>query len=649
MPRRNLTVVILVTLLGVLSHSDAWAHAGLRSSDPMAGATLGDTPTRVRLTFLEKPEPSLSIIHVLDTRGTAYQIGPTEGVAGDPQSLVVRVRHLDRGVYIVSWRVISALDGHATNGSYAFGVRATPTGAAIAAVTFPSGTPPLEMLARWLFLVGLIVMLGGAAANVARFGGTSDLKLAVGGWVLAVAGLLFLAEAQRRNAATSFAHLLVTSVGKALIWRALALLIAGGALLMTRRAPQPQARRAAMAAVALSALAVMAVHVASGHAAAGRWPLVSISTQWAHFGAAGVWLGGLAALLLGTRGAPSTAKTAVVRRFSPIAAVGLLVVAATGTLRALNEVSSWAEFTNNGYGRVLIAKFALVVLVAALGARNRWRSVPAVPTNLGPLRWTAGGELALACAALAAAAALGTMPPPAAARLVAPPVFDVSGADFATTVRVRLTTGSDQPGPNRFAVQIVDYDAKTPVRAELVSLRFIPLDDPDFPPTSLALAASPDGSYTGSGANLAFDGRWRVTVLIERTSGSSQVPLELEVGSTLQFVSIERIPGQAPKYTVALTTGDSVRISPDPERAGPSKIYVTCFNRFSDAREIEHLMVTIAAGDGSARPQAVQRLDGSRFVVDVDLQPGKNKVMAIAKTSDGTRLRAAVTLSVPGD
>jgi copper transport protein len=647
-PRRGLTIVTLVTLFCALGHRNAWAHAGLRSSDPMSGATLGDTPTRVRLSFLEKPEMSLSIIHVLDTHGAAYQIGPAEGVAGDPLSLAVRVRPLDRGVYIVSWRVISALDGHATTGSYAFGVRATPTGAAIAAVTFPSGNLPLEMLARWLFLVGLIVMLGGAAANVARFGGTSDLKLAVGAWVLAVAGLLLLAEAQRRNAATSFAHLLVTSVGKALIWRALAVFIAGGALLMTRRAQQPQARRVAMAAVALSALAAMAVHVASGHAAAGRWPLVTISAQWAHFGAAGIWLGGLAALLVGTRGAPSTAKTTAVRRFSAIAAVGLLVVAATGTLRGLNEISSWSELTNSGYGRVLLAKSALIVFIAVLGALNRWRSVPAVPTSLRRLRWTASGELALACGALAAAAALGTLPPPAAARLVAPSVLDVSGADFATTVRVRLTTGSDQPGPNRFVVHIVDYDAKTPVHAERVSLRFTALEDPDFPSTSLALAAGPDDSYTGSGANLAFDGRWRVTVLIERTSGSTQVPLELEVGSTLQFVSIERIPGQAPKYTVALATGDSLRISPDPERAGRSKIYVTCFNRFSDAREIEHLVVTIAAGDGSARPQAVQRLDGSRFVVDVDLQPGKNKVMAIARTTDGARLRAAVTLSVPG-
>src|SRR4029077_11519153 len=165
-PRVCFTIVTLVILLGALSPRDAWAHAGLRSSDPVAGATLGDSPTRVRLSFWEKPEVSLSIIRVLDPHGAAYQIGPAEGVAGDPQSLAVRVRPLDRGVYIVSWRVISALDGHATTGSYAFGVRATPTGATIAAITFPSGTLPLEMLARWIFLAGLILMLGGTAANV---------------------------------------------------------------------------------------------------------------------------------------------------------------------------------------------------------------------------------------------------------------------------------------------------------------------------------------------------------------------------------------------------------------------------------------------------------------------------------------------------
>ena len=78
-------------------------------------------------------------------------------------------------------------------------------------------------------------------------------------------------------------------------------------------------------------MAAMAVHVDAGHAAAGASrSTVRIAEQWAHFAAVGIWLGGLLALLVGLRGAPSSAKAAAVRRFSTIAAFALVVVVGTG-------------------------------------------------------------------------------------------------------------------------------------------------------------------------------------------------------------------------------------------------------------------------------------------------------------------------------
>ena len=102
--------------------------------------------------------------------------------------------------------------------------------------------------------------------------------------------------------------------------------------------------------------------------------------------------------------------------------------------------------------------------------------MPRVASSLRPLRRTASGELALTVAALAAAGVLGTLAPPAAGRSISGIV--ATGEDFGTTVRVRLTAASDYPGPNRFVVQIDDYDSNAPVRADRVSLRFTPLDDP---------------------------------------------------------------------------------------------------------------------------------------------------------------------------
>ncbi|HEV8337410.1 MAG TPA: copper resistance protein CopC [Candidatus Polarisedimenticolia bacterium] len=640
---RRVVFLVLATLLGGPGRDDAWAHAGLRLSDPLAGVTLGDTPKAVRLSFTEKPEVSLSVIRVLDTDGVAYQIGRPERIAGDPLSLSLRVRHLDRGIYTVSWRVVSAVDAHATAGAFTFGVRVAPTGSAAAAPTMNLAASPFELLARWILIVGLVALLGAASASVARFGGRSDLPLAAGGWLLALIGLVLLAEAQRRNAAAPFAKLLSTSVGRALIGRAIALGAAGCALLAARWVAR--FRRTAMAGAALSALAAVAVHVAAGHAAAGSWlPVVGVGAQWAHFSAAGIWLGGLAALLLGVRGAPSATKTVAVRRFSNIAAAGLFVVATTGVARTLGELASWRDLVATGYGRAVSAKIALIVLIAAFGALNRWRSVPAAATDLNLLRRSGSGELGLTAMALAAAAALGTLPPPA--RLAVPPGLSVAGADFGTTVRVRLTAPSDQPGPNRFTVHVDDYDSQTPVRARRVSLRFTPLDDSGVESTSLALLPGPGDSYIGSGGNLSFDGRWRVTVLIERTGDSVEVPLDVETRIAPRSLSIDRLPGRAPTYMLELA-GGLVQISPEAEHAGRSKVTVTCFNPLSEERSIEEMVITTAAGEGPARQHPVRRLGPGRFAAEIRLSPGRNRIAAIARASDGTRLRAVVDLDVP--
>lgn len=644
---RAAVLVALVAVFAALNGGDISAHAGPRASDPLDGATLGDTPAVVKLSFSEKPEASLSVIRVLDTAGVAYQIGAPGLVPGDPLALAVPVRPLDRGVYIVNWRIVSAVDGHATGGMYAFGVRMAPTNVAVAAPVTAAPASRFEILARWLLITGLVVLAGAATASVARFGGPSDVILGVVGWLVAVLGVALLAFVQTRTAAAAFAVLLKTSVGRALIARAVAIGVAGAALLTTRWT-QPASRRSAMAAVLLATLAAMAIHVGAGHAAAGGgWTRVAaIVFQWVHFAAVGVWLGGLVALLLAVRGDASPTKTDAVRDFSTIAAIGLLLVTATGVARSLGEVSSWDQLISSGYGVTVFVKIALMIGIATFGAVNRWRSVPRAATSLGPLQRAGSSEVALTAAALAAAAVLGASPPPAAA-LDALTGIDASGVDFATTVRVRLTAASDQPGPNRFRVEAVDYDSKKPLRARHVSLRFMPLDDPRVPPSALPLVAGPDDSYIGSGANLTFDGRWRVTASIERDGDSVEVPLAVEVRTPPQFVSIERNPGLPPMYTVEVRGLGHIRFSPDPERVGPSLLRVTCFNGIFEDRLIDDIVVTGGDGDGGVKQLPVRRVDGSRFIVDMALRPGRNPLAAVARTVDGSRMRASVEIDVP--
>jgi len=650
MGRRRLVLLILVVLLCGPGAQIAWGHAGLTFSDPVAGSALGDTPTAIRLSFSENPQASLSSIRVVDANGRPHQVGRTREVPGDPLSVAARVQRLDRGVYTVTWRVVSAIDGHATSGAYAFGVGVVPAGAAATTGSTNAASSRLEMFARWTVLIGLVALLGAGVASVARFGGPAggDLRLGAGGWLLSAVGLVLLADAQRRTAGASTGALLHTPVGHALVWRGVAIGASGTALLFAHRAAGWR-RRAAMTGAALAALAAMVVHVAAGHAATGAWPhSLSVALQSAHFAAAGLWIGGLAALLLGLRGAPTPDKAAAVRRFAIVAAAGFVAIAATGTARAVEELTSWRDLASTGYGRAVVVKIALLLTIGAVAARNRLRSVPVVAENLGPLRRLSGAELVLATGALAAAALLGSLAPPAAGRLVTPLGITASGSDSRSTVEVRLDAASAQPGPNRFVVHVVDFESHEPVPVGHVTLRFTPLDDPGVAPTSLELAPAPDYSFAGSGANMVFDGRWGVTVLIQRPGRVVRVPLELDTRTPAQFVSIEQFRGRPTKYTVDVGNSGSVRISPSPERAGPSTVYVNCYDVFGNVVRARRLVLTVAAGDGPARQQPTRR-SGNRFIADAELAEGRNTIAVVATTTTGVRLRAVLEIEVPDE
>jgi copper transport protein len=650
MARRCAVALVAAVLFVACMAPVASGHAGLLSSNPAAGATLGAAPSEIALSLSERVVPALSSITVVGERGTAYQAGRPEPAPGDPLTLVVPVRHLGRGVYTVRWRVDSADDGHVTTGTYQFGVQVSPSGAyGTGRTTTVPVSSTLELVSRWILLVGLVMLLGAAMAATARFAGAGAgvMVLAGVGWLVAAIGLVLLADAQRHNANTSLGTLLRTPIGTALIWRGVAIGAAGAALLVALAAPR--IRRFALAAAGAATLAAIVVHVANGHAAAARWPsAIAVALQSAHFAVAGVWIGGLAALLIGIRGAPSPEKAAAVRRFSITAAVGLAVIVVTGVARAISELRGWDELVTTGYGRAVLAKVALVALIGAVAAHSRRRGVPSASSDLGPLRRSSGVELTLGAVALAAAALLGTLAPPLVGGAVGLPGLEAVGKDVENNVRVQLNALSNQPGPNHFTAVVEDDKSGRPIQGASVRLLFTPLDDIGIAPSSLSLAPAPGGTYVGSGANMRFDGRWGVRALITGPGGSAQVPLELDPVGPPQRVTIERIAGQAPTYTMLIGPAGFIRISPHPDRAGPSQLFVNFYaTSTGDYEDVLRVVVTLAAGNGAVRQQTVRRVGLGAYVSDVELTPGSDELAVVAWSLDGLRLRSVFGLTIP--
>ena len=379
---RRLMICMLLAALGlVLTGPRAHAHAQYRASNPANGERLEEPPEAVTITWTEPPEVSFTKISVLDSSGQTFEAGPPEVLSDDRFTVRLPVDAMPDGAYTVTWRTVSTADGHSSSGAFSFGLGVEPEGTtAPTGVRETSATPPasaLEIVGRWGLLLGLVAVVGaGAVGGLVNPDSGAVARMAAAGALVAAAGAILFAEAQRRAAETGYSQLLGTDIGRSLLYRsifiAICIAVSAGAYRAAGRL-----RAWLLWAASIAAGAAMLVHVEAGHASAiTSWTWAAVGAQWIHFIAAGIWIGGLGALLLAIRGLEGDVRGRAVRRFSGMAGITLGAVVVTGVVRSITEIDSWSELFSSGYGRAVLIKVLLLCGLAGLGAINRYRNVP---------------------------------------------------------------------------------------------------------------------------------------------------------------------------------------------------------------------------------------------------------------------------------
>ena len=629
--RRLALVVLLAGLWLLASGPAADAHALVRSSDPASGSALDRAPPAVVITFTEPPDPRVSKIQVLDTLGRTVSQGDAGAVAGKPTQLRVALGALPDGTYTVSWRTLSKTDGHITAGAFAFGVGVQP-----GAVTAPQGTasptspPPnsLGVAGKWGFYWGLVLVVGAAATGLAVFDRRlpgHPRPLLAGCVGLAALGLIGMAVAERSDVGVPLGELLATSAGRALLRQGAGLAVTAVAVALLAARPD-RAWRLAVAGAA--AAATLVVHVAAGHAAGQsslRW--LALAEQAGHVVGVGAWIGGLVWLLLGLRQAAEGGRMAAVQRFSRLAGIALAVVLATGTLRAVDEVGSVGRLVSTAYGRTLGVKLALVAGLVSLGALNRWRLVPGGSGRLGTLRRSVRGEVALAGLVLLATGLLTSLPPAKfvthQAKPATPANVEVSGSDYATTVRLDLAVTPGIAGPNAFRARVVTYDSRQPYPATRVSLSFSLPSRPDLGSSTLDLARAGEGVWTGQGSPLSIDGRWTITALVTAQGSAVTVPLQVQTRTPAQQVQVSKVPGQPTIYTISLARSRKLQSYVDPGRPGPNQVHFTFFDPAGNEQPVPAATATATPPGHPAHPLPLLRLGAGHFAANTDLTAGR--------------------------
>src|SRR3982074_2405817 len=97
----------------------ALAHANLERAEPASGTQLDQSPRQLQQFFSEAVDSSFSRVQILNAQRDAVDRGDSHVAQNAPRSLVVALPdQLPNGVYTVSWRTLSAVDGHTVNGAY---------------------------------------------------------------------------------------------------------------------------------------------------------------------------------------------------------------------------------------------------------------------------------------------------------------------------------------------------------------------------------------------------------------------------------------------------------------------------------------------------------------------------------------------------
>jgi copper transport protein len=533
-------VALVVALSLALLPSSAAAHALLIRSSPGVDATVAQSPAQILLTFSEPVDPTLSKVQVFDAHGrTVSGVSRSQPVTGNQQQLrVVLASPLAHGVYTIEWQTVSALDGHFAGGTYAFGVGVANIGAVAPFGKFVSTATWLTAVAaagRWLLLAGLALLLGAASTCWlvlrGRLPGGGLLLLRIG-WLLAAVGVSTVILSERAIVrAPSLLPLFETHEGLLLLGLAAAVLIfCGVAVVAVGVVPRP----ATFVFLGLATATAMFVLIWAGHAnGASPWRAFTLAGQWLHVAAVGVWIGGLPWLLLALRGPNGLERTAAVRRFSLIASIALGVVVLTGLSRAVAEVGAPANLIHTSFGRTLLVKLALFGALLALAALNHFILVPTLgggAVGLQSFRRTVRGEVVLGVAILAVTGVLSGQAPArfaaAAAQAGTASHVVLTGTDYATTARVRLTVSPGAVGRNEFAAAVSDYGTGKPLAGvRRVELDFSLPSQTKVQPSTLALSRGPDGVWRAAGLELSVAGRWSIGVLVQEATTSVVVPL----------------------------------------------------------------------------------------------------------------------------
>ena len=396
-------MTLLILVIGVPS---VYAHPFLLDSEPSQAVNAPIGTTQIITKYSEAVEIDFSELKVFDSNGNQIDNGDTAYYEGE-SSLVITTSPLEDGIYTVTSKVLSKVDGHLVRAAIIFGVGEAQVDVSILESQDESETTFLpEAAARFPGIVGQTVVLGSTISAIAIWGtqrkyfGKENLTLInqtyrskfskITG--VALVGVLVsnfvMIAVQTVRLETSPIDVLGTTFGATWLIRMIITIILLGIWFWMERKPRLTNKK--HVPMLIVSLALIFTTTMFGHGTASEL-VAPMILDYVHNLLASVWIGGV--IFFSFIILPTLAKLdwmekektvlAILPRYSGMVTIALGILIITGPTLLWFLESDVTSITNSTYGFLIFAKIFLALIMIGLGAYFQFKVQRPAVKNLG--------------------------------------------------------------------------------------------------------------------------------------------------------------------------------------------------------------------------------------------------------------------------
>ena len=549
----------------------ASAHPFLLDSEPGQGQNAPAGTTQIITNYSEAVEIGFSELRVYDANGNQVDNKDTAYNGGET-SLIVTTPPLEDGVYTITSKVLSKIDGHLVQAAIVFGVGDVKIDSSLLEKQENSETTFIpESIARFPGLVGQTIVLGGVIVSITIWSSQqtrfrevfADIneqfkikfsKIIGIGVIATFASNFIMLGVQTWRLETSPLDVIGTTFGTTWLIRMIITIIIIGLWFWMEKKNEITIK--GQIPLLIASLILIATTTMMGHGASTELEAPWI-LDYSHNLLSSIWIGGV--IFFAFVALPTITKTensikekitlSLIPRFSGlfIIAIGILIITGPTLLWFLDD--NVASLTDSTYGKLILIKIAIAAAMIGFGGMYQIKFLKNMSDleklNISrkiskPLKFEAGLGIAL----LAVVALLVNSSLPAGEIQSADAIQGTFGYEsvlFSENAKFDVKVLPAGIGSNTISVIVTSYDDKP--LADISGLK-IKVSNPqkNISPIEAEVTENIQDSVTkySADATFGFAGNWQIELEAQRAENSNENAIfSLQIKPSLNDIRTE--------------------------------------------------------------------------------------------------------------